>query len=146
MLPTLLSWTSSAVVHDIKDENWELTAGWRSSFSHCLLFNPTDPRSARYNPLLEGPKGAAEVRDVQNIADIPVDPEGALEHRTYWEKTSHSLLVGIILYAEKRKTLTRVTELLADPAQSRWRHALPCGTPQPPPSVSDYVKVHIAST
>ncbi|NOJ41070.1 conjugal transfer protein TraG [Bradyrhizobium australiense] len=121
VLPTLLSWTSSAVVHDIKGENWELTSGWRSTFSHCLLFNPTDPRSARYNPLLEVRKGAAEVRDVQNIADILVDPEGALERRTHWEKTSHSLLVGVILhvlYAEEKKTLTRVTEILADPAQS----------------------------
>jgi type IV secretion system protein VirD4 len=121
VLPTLLSWTSSAVVHDIKGENWELTSGWRSTFSHCLLFNPTDSRSARYNPLLEVRKGAAEVRDVQNIADILVDPEGALERRTHWEKTSHSLLVGVILhvlYAEEKKTLTRVTEILADPAQS----------------------------
>src|SRR5579864_4011659 len=121
VLPTLLSWTSSAVVHDIKGENWELTSGWRSTFSHCLLFNPTDARSARYNPLIEVRKGACEVRDVQNIADILVDPEGALERRTHWEKTSHSLLVGVILhvlYAEEQKTLTRVTEILADPAQS----------------------------
>ncbi len=121
VLPTLLSWTSSAVVHDIKGENWELTSGWRSTFSHCLLFNPTDLRSARYNPLLEVRKGPAEIRDVQNIADILVDPEGALERRTHWEKTSHSLLVGVILhvlYAEERKTLTRVTEMLADPSQS----------------------------
>ena len=121
VLPTLLSWTSSAVVHDIKGENWELTSGWRSTFSHCLLFNPTDSRSARYNPLLEVRKGTAEVRDVQNIADILVDPEGALERRTHWEKTSLSLLVGVILhvlYAEEQKTLTRVTEILADPAQS----------------------------
>ncbi len=29
-----------SVVHDIKGENWMLTAGWRSRFSHCLLFNP----------------------------------------------------------------------------------------------------------
>jgi type IV secretion system protein VirD4 len=121
VLPTLLSWTSSAVVHDIKGENWHLTTGWRSRFSHCLLFDPTDTRSARYNPLLEVRKGAAEVRDVQNIADILVDPEGALERRTHWEKTSHALLVGVILhvlYAEENKTLTRVTEILADPAQS----------------------------
>ncbi|HEX2656076.1 MAG TPA: type IV secretory system conjugative DNA transfer family protein, partial [Xanthobacteraceae bacterium] len=95
VLPTLLSWTSSAVVHDIKGENWRFTAGWRSRFSHCLLFDPTDCRSARYNPLLEVRKGAAEVRDVQNIADILVDPEGALERRTHWEKTSHALLVGV---------------------------------------------------
>src|SRR3546814_1050343 len=89
----LLSWTGSAVIHDIKGENWELTAGWRQRFSHCLLFNPTDVRSARYNPLLEVRRGTHEVRDVQNIADILVDPEGALERRNHWDKTSNPLLV-----------------------------------------------------
>src|SRR5438445_724191 len=72
VIPTLLSWTGSAVIHDIKGENWELTAGWRARFSHCLLFNPTDERSACYNPLLEVRRGPHEVRDVQNIADILV--------------------------------------------------------------------------
>jgi type IV secretion system protein VirD4 len=121
VIPTLLSWTGSAVIHDIKGENWQLTAGWRSRFSHCLLFNPTDPRSARYNPLLEVRKGPDEVRDVQNIADILVDPEGALERRNHWEKTSHSLLVGAILhvlYAEEEKTLARVATFLSDPQRS----------------------------
>jgi type IV secretion system protein VirD4 len=118
VVPTLLSWTGSAVIHDIKGENWQLTAGWRSRFSHTLLFNPTDGRSARYNPLLEVRRGENEVRDVQNIADILVDPEGALERRNHWEKTSHSLLVGAILhilYAEEEKTLARVATFLSDP-------------------------------
>jgi type IV secretion system protein VirD4 len=118
VVPTLLSWTGSAVIHDIKGENWQLTAGWRSRFSHALLFNPTDARSARYNPLLEVRRGENEVRDVQNIADILVDPEGALERRNHWEKTSHSLLVGAILhilYAEEEKTLARVATFLSDP-------------------------------
>ena len=77
VIPTLLSWTGSAIIHDIKGENWQLTSGWRSRFSHCLLFNPTDPRSAKYNPLMEVRRGLNEVRDVQNIADILVDPEGS---------------------------------------------------------------------
>ncbi len=34
VVPTLLSWLGSAVIHDIKGENWNLTAGWRSRFSH----------------------------------------------------------------------------------------------------------------
>ncbi len=126
VVPTLLSWTGSTVVHDIKGENWTLTAGWRSRFSHCLLFNPTDARSARYNPLLEVRKGPDEVRDVQNIADILVDPEGALERRSHWEKTSHSLLVGAILhvlYAEEEKTLARVATFLSDPQRS-FAHTL----------------------
>jgi type IV secretion system protein VirD4 len=121
VVPTLLGWTGSAVIHDIKGENWTLTSGWRSRFSHCLLFNPTDARSARYNPLLEVRRGIDEVRDVQNIADILVDPEGALERRNHWEKTSHSLLVGAILhvlYAEEEKTLARVATFLSDPQRS----------------------------
>ncbi|WP_031343141.1 conjugal transfer protein TraG [Novosphingobium lindaniclasticum] len=121
VIPTLLGWSGSAVIHDIKGENWQLTAGWRARFSHCLLFNPTDARSARYNPLLEVRRGIHEVRDVQNIADILVDPEGALERRSHWEKTSHSLLVGAILhvlYAEEEKTLARVATFLSDPARS----------------------------
>ena len=118
VVPTLLGWTGSAVIHDIKGENWTLTAGFRARFSHCLLFNPTDAASAKYNPLLEVRRGENEVRDVQNIADILVDPEGALERRNHWEKTSHSLLVGAILhilYAEEEKTLARVATFLSDP-------------------------------
>ncbi|WP_416391266.1 conjugal transfer protein TraG [Alloalcanivorax xenomutans] len=119
VVPTLLSWPASAVIHDIKGENWQITAGWRSRFSHCLLFNPTDAKSAAYNPLLEVRRGAHEVRDVQNIADILVDPEGALEKRNHWEKTSHALLVGAILhvlYAGEDKTLRGVANFLSDPA------------------------------
>lgn len=124
VLPTLLTWTGSAVVHDIKGENWALTAGWRARFSHCLRFDPTDPLSARFNPLLEVRKGAHEVRDVQNIADILVDPEGARERRDHWEKTAHALLTGVILhvlYAEPEKTLERVATFLADPSRSILR-------------------------
>ena len=119
VVPTLFSWPASAVIHDIKGENWQITAGWRSRFSHCLLFNPTDAKSAAYNPLLEVRRGAHEVRDVQNIADILVDPEGALEKRNHWEKTSHALLVGAILhvlYAGEDKTLRGVANFLSDPA------------------------------
>ncbi len=118
VVPTLLTWRESAVIHDIKGENFHLTAGFRAQFSHCVLFNPTDERSAGYNPLLEVRAGPEEVRDVQNIADILVDPEGALERRNHWEKTAHALLVGAILhvlYAGEDKTLAGVANLLSDP-------------------------------
>lgn len=120
VVPTLLSWPRSAVIHDIKGEHWQQTAGWRSRFSYCLRFDPTDARSAAYNPLLEVRRGAQEVRDVQNIADVLVDPEGALDRRDHWEKTSHALLVGAILhvlYAESDKTLSGVANFLSDPAR-----------------------------
>ena len=121
VVPTLLTWPGSAIVHDIKGENWTLTAGFRSSFSRVLLFDPTNADSAAYNPLIEVRRGVTEVRDVQNVADVLVDPEGSLEKRNHWEKTSHSLLVGAILhvlYAEPDKTLAGVAAFLSDPKRS----------------------------
>jgi type IV secretion system protein VirD4 len=121
VIPTLLTWPHSCIVHDIKGENWQLTAGWRASFGRVLLFDPTNPESSAYNPLLEVRRGDSEVRDVQNIADILVDPEGALERRNHWEKTSHALLVGAILhvlYAEPDKTLAGVANFLSDPRRT----------------------------
>ncbi|TIP11291.1 conjugal transfer protein TraG [Mesorhizobium sp.] len=121
VIPSLLTWPGSAIVHDIKGENWQLTAGFRARHGRVLLFDPTNPMSAAYNPLLEVRRGEWEVRDAQNIADILVDPEGSLERRNHWEKTSHALLVGAILhvlYAEKDKTLAGVANFLSDPARS----------------------------
>ncbi|MER9316313.1 conjugal transfer protein TraG [Mesorhizobium sp. M0659] len=118
VVPSLLTWPGSAIVHDIKGENWQLTAGFRALHGRVLLFDPTNSRSSAYNPLLEVRRGEWEVRDVQNIADILVDPEGSLEKRNHWEKTSHALLVGAILhvlYAERDKTLAGVAAFLSDP-------------------------------
>ncbi|WP_407114121.1 conjugal transfer protein TraG [Bradyrhizobium sp. LMG 9283] len=118
VVPSLLAWPGSAIVHDIKGENWQLTAGFRSLHGRVLLFDPTNPKSSAYNPLLEVRRGEWEVRDVQNVADVLVDPEGSLDKRNHWEKTSHSLLVGAILhvlYAEADKTLAGVAAFLSDP-------------------------------
>ena len=118
VVPTLLTWPGSAIVHDIKGENWQLTAGFRARHGKVVLFDPTNPESSPYNPLLEIRRGDFEVRDVQNVADVLVDPEGSLDRRNHWEKTSHSLLVGAILhvlYAEDDKTLSGVARFLSDP-------------------------------
>ncbi|MGY3367734.1 type IV secretion system protein VirD4 [Bradyrhizobium sp. GM2.4] len=118
VVPSLLAWPGSAIVHDIKGENWQLTAGFRARHGRVLLFDPTNPKSSAYNPLLEVRRGEWEVRDVQNVADVLVDPEGSLDKRNHWEKTSHSLLVGAILhvlYAEADKTLAGVAAFLSDP-------------------------------
>lgn len=118
VVPTLLTWPGSCIVHDIKGENWTLTAGFRTKHGRVLLFDPTNTKSSAYNPLLEVRQGEWEVRDVQNIADILVDPEGSLDKRNHWEKTSHSILVGAILhvlYAEPDKTLAGVANFLSDP-------------------------------
>lgn len=121
VVPTLLSWTGSAVIHDIKGENWDITAGWRSAFSTCHKFNPVDPNSARFNPLDDVRLGTFEVRDVQNIADILIDPEGSLQSRDHWDKTAYALLVGVILhvlYSEEDKTLAGCARFLSDPSRT----------------------------
>src|SRR5690606_25181581 len=121
VIPSLLTWPASAIVHDIKGENWTLTAGFRARHGRVLLFDPTNAASDAYNPLLEVRRGQWEVRDVQNVADVLVDPEGSLEKRNHWEKTSHALLVGAILhvlYAEPDKTLAGVAAFLSDPART----------------------------
>jgi type IV secretion system protein VirD4 len=121
VIPALLTWSGSTIVHDIKGENWTLTAGFRATLGAVLLFDPTNANSSAYNPLLEVRRGETEVRDVQNIADILVDPEGSLDKRNHWEKTSHALLVGAILhvlYAEPDKTLAGVATFLSDPRRS----------------------------
>jgi len=120
VVPSLLAWPGSAIVHDIKGENWTLTSGYRSGFGNILLFDPTNPGSNAYNPLFEIRRGPFEIRDVQNIADVLVDPEGSLDRRNHWEKTSHSLLVGAILhvlYAEENKSLAGVANFLSDPTR-----------------------------
>jgi type IV secretion system protein VirD4 len=121
VIPTLLSWTGSCVVYDIKKENWAATAGWRRSFSHCLRFEPTSPASVRFNPLLEIRRGLYEVRDAQNIADILVDPEGSLERRDHWDKTAHTIFVGAILhilYTESDKSIAGLVRFLSDPERT----------------------------
>ncbi|MGD0680260.1 MAG: type IV secretory system conjugative DNA transfer family protein, partial [Polyangiaceae bacterium] len=119
VVPTLLSWPHSVLVYDIKKENWALTAGWRRQFSRVWRFEPTAIDSLRFNPLMEIRKGLNEVRDVQNVADILVDPTGEKESRDHWQTTAHSLLTGAILhvlYAESDKTLSGVALFLSNPA------------------------------
>ncbi|TGU67234.1 conjugal transfer protein TraG, partial [Mesorhizobium sp. M1C.F.Ca.ET.144.01.1.1] len=59
VVPSLLTWPGSAIVHDIKGENWQLTAGFRALHGRVLLFDPTNSRSSAYNPLLEVQIGRA---------------------------------------------------------------------------------------
>src|SRR5262249_6347428 len=81
VLPTLLSWPHSALVYDIKGENWALTSGWRQreANNHVIKFEPSamDGSSARFNPLAEVRlRTDREVADVQNIMTMIVDPDG----------------------------------------------------------------------
>jgi type IV secretion system protein VirD4 len=120
VVPTLLAWTGSVIVYDSKRENWDLTAAWRSKFSHCLRFDPTTPHSVRFNPLMEVRPAPLDVRDAQNIAEILVNPDTSQEQRDHWKLTGHSFLVAVILhvlYAEEDKSLAGLLKFLTDPSR-----------------------------
>lgn len=100
VVPTMLSWSQSAVVTDLKGELWALTAGWRKKYAHnrVLKFEPAAEDSIHWNPLDEIRYGSPEVvGDVQNLATLIVDPDGkGLED--HWAKTAYALLTGVILF------------------------------------------------
>ena len=56
VIPNLLFWKDSVVVHDIKLENYELTSGYRKTKlkQDTFLWNPASPEgiSHCYNPLI----------------------------------------------------------------------------------------------
>ena len=119
VVPTLLSWSASVLVHDPKKELWRMTAGWRSGFSHSLFFDPRDPASARWNPLAEILPGPGELAQVQRLVAILSDPGGARDDEAIWDKAASEILEAVILHVlytaeDADKTLLRVRELLAD--------------------------------
>ncbi len=128
VLPTLLSWSHSAVIYDTKGENWALTSGWRREHAknRVLKVDPaaSDGSSVKFNPLSEVRLGSIhEVADVQNLVTMIVDPDGR-GLNDHWAKTGHALLVGAslhLLYKRRLEggtaTLEGVAGLLSDPAR-----------------------------
>lgn len=112
VIPTLLSWTESAVITDLKGELWALTAGYRKSIGQKVVrFEPAAKESAHWNPLAEIRIGTPfEVGDAQNLANMIVDPDGkGLEgNDAHWKKTAFAMYTGLILhvlYKEKNGDL-----------------------------------------
>ncbi len=126
VIPTLLSWPQSAVIHDMKGELWALTAGWRQKIAKnkVLKFDPAAVSgSCRFNPLNEVRLNSDhEVADVQNLVTIIVDPDGK-GLNDHWTKTAHAFLTGVtlhLLYLKQQKkeppaSLYDVAMALSDP-------------------------------
>lgn len=102
VIPTLLGWNESAVVYDIKGENWEKTAGYRTAMGHlCLQFSPVDAtgRGSRFNPLKEVRVGTEwDVSDAQNMADILVRNVESRPTDTHWIDTAAMVVTAVILH------------------------------------------------
>ncbi|WP_373533424.1 type IV secretory system conjugative DNA transfer family protein [Vampirovibrio sp.] len=101
VVPTLLTWPHSALIHDMKGELWNLTAGYRKAQlgGVVLKFDPAAAEgSCAFNPLQAIRRaGDNEVGDVQNLVSIIVDPDGK-GLNDHWMKTAHAFITGLILY------------------------------------------------
>ncbi|PLW77190.1 type IV secretory system conjugative DNA transfer family protein [Cohaesibacter celericrescens] len=100
VLPTLLSWPESALVLDIKGENYALSAGWRHAQGQRILrFDPSAVTgSAKYNPLEEVRIGTDhEIADCQNIAIMIIDPDG-IGLKDFWQQEGYAWLSTAILH------------------------------------------------
>lgn len=97
VIPNLLFWKDSVIVHDIKLENYELTSGWRKKYfkQKVFLWNPADPDgiSHCYNPMdWISAKPGQMVDDVQKICNF------LLPEQEFWQNEARALLTGIMLY------------------------------------------------
>jgi type IV secretion system protein VirD4 len=103
VIPNLLYWEESVVVHDIKLENYELTSGWRAKMGQqVFVWSPANPDGDThcYNPIdWVSKKPGQMVDDVQKIASL-IMPE-----KEFWNNEARSLFVGVVLYliADKNK-------------------------------------------
>ena len=117
VIPTLLAWSESAVIYDIKGENWAKTAGFRASQGHfCFKFSPVEENaSSRFNPLSEvrlfTPR---DVSDAQNIANMIVRTGEDSPQERYWQDAAASITTGMILHVCYEATLQGRVASLAD--------------------------------
>jgi type IV secretion system protein VirD4 len=115
VIPNLLFWKDSVIVHDIKLENYELSSGWRKKHlkQKVVLWNPADPDgiSHCYNPMdWISKKPGQMVDDVQKICNF------LLPEQEFWQNEARALLTGIMLYLvaadDKPATLGEVVRTL----------------------------------
>lgn len=113
IIPNLLNYPDSVVVLDIKQENYNLTAGFRAKHGQKVyLFNPfaEDFRTARYNPLGYVRDGEFRVGDLIAIGEV-FFPSGGRD--SFFDDQARNLFVGLGLYLCETPDLPRtVGEML----------------------------------
>ncbi|SKB71649.1 type IV secretion system protein VirD4 [Luteibacter sp. 22Crub2.1] len=100
VIPNLLEYQESMVVLDIKQENFDLTSGWRrSQGQEIYLFNPfaEDRRTHRWNPLsYVSPKPSFRISDIQSIAAM-LYPDGD-DAQKFWVSQARNAFTAFTLY------------------------------------------------
>ena len=105
VIPNLLFWEDSIIVHDMKLENYAVTSGWRKKQGQeVFVWAPSSPDGIThcYNPLdWISSKPGQMVDDVQKIANLII-PE-----KDFWNNEARSLFLGVVLYLLADDTKTK---------------------------------------
>ncbi|WP_081080981.1 type IV secretory system conjugative DNA transfer family protein [Burkholderia territorii] len=113
VVPNLLHFTDSVVVLDIKQENYQITAGFRAEQGQSVyLFNPfaRDGRTHRYNPLTYvSDEPNLRVRDLLAIGSIIFPSEGkdGSGKDAFWYEAARNLFLGLSLLVFETPELPR---------------------------------------
>ena len=107
VIPNLLFWEESVIVHDIKLENYELTSGFRFKVlkQKVFLWNPADQQGIThcYNPMDWVSKSfGAMADDIQKIGNFLLPASKG----DFWINEGRAIAVGVmlLLYADEAKT------------------------------------------
>lgn len=102
IIPNLLDWPDSLVVLDIKQENYDNTAGYRLKVlgQRVVLFNPLDPKgnTARYNPLsyINRQDPVEVINELQKIGMMLFpDP---VSGDNFWAESARTAFLGVAAY------------------------------------------------
>lgn len=98
VIPNLLTWPDSAVVLDVKRENWDATAGFRAAHGQdVVMFDPLDAegRTARFNPLGHIDRGdpVAVIDELQKLAVMLFPPPPTSD--PFWAEAARTGLIGV---------------------------------------------------
>lgn len=106
IIPNLLGWQGSALIVDIKGENYRYSAGFRASEmkQKVLRFAPFEKESEIWNPIMSIRANVKNIvstpeeeEDARYLTNLLIAPSGSSED-VFWENSAKSFLEGLLLH------------------------------------------------
>jgi type IV secretion system protein VirD4 len=105
IITNLLWWPGSAMVLDLKGENYERTAGWRQSMGQRIIrFAPFENGSEKWNPIdaindgcSDAPNDPRRQENARFIANLMITPNPHAKD-PYWDNAAKTLLQGLMMF------------------------------------------------
>ena len=143
IIQTCVTYEESMIIFDPKGELYNMTAGYRSKFSHVIKFSPVQMETACFNPLEEIELNENAFRDVGTILqNIFQQSDKADSNAAFFDNNARDLLTGVIFhvlsavddngekkYSAEERTIAGVLRIFARAAngQNEDGEPLPAG-------------------